>query len=115
MRPTTLYQSRRALFVCLFTVMDERRQHKRSIRISYPTPSREGIVISVHQTTDAMGNWLAPTCTISRALPEIIENGTFLRDLGRAIEVASYFFDQMESYVVNDDARVDETRQKRKP
>lgn len=60
-----------------------------------------------------MGNWLSPTCTFSRALPEIIENGAFLRELGRAIEVASYYFDQMQSYVANDDARVDEARQKR--
>ena len=92
--------------------MDERKRHIRSIRISYPTPSREGIVISIHQTTDAMGNWLAPICTFSRALPEVVENGEYLRELGRAINVASYFFDQMLTYVENNDARVDEARQK---
>ncbi len=93
--------------------MDARKRHFRSIRISYPTPSREGIVISVHQTVDELGNWQPPTVTFSHPIPQLLENGDFLRELGRALNVASYFFDQMTSYITNDDARTDERRQAR--
>jgi hypothetical protein len=104
MRPTTQL-SRRAFLFSLITVMDVRKRRIRTISVRYPTPSREGIVISVVQRQDAMGRWMVPTITFSQNLQPIIESGRFARDVGMALIVASYFFDEFMTYVQNDEAR----------
>lgn len=89
---------------------NETKKHIRTIRIASSFASRVGFVVSVVQLQDDTGCWQIPTVTFSHAVPNPITDGEYLREFGRAMVVASYWFDIFMSYVTNDDARLDENR-----
>lgn len=71
----------------------EYSRHKK-ITIRPSTPSREEICVIVAQIKNDLGEWMAPTITVSGPIQQIIESGRFARDVGVALLVANYRYEQ---------------------
>lgn len=81
--------------------MDEPKRHK-TITVRHATPSRNAIAVIVAQLQDAAGRWMVPTITLSGSWQYILESSRFARDVGIALLVASYIFDEWMLDVKNE-------------
>ena len=80
-------------------------QHIKIVTVRHSTPSRRAIILIVAQVRDELGDWQVPTITFEGPVILILESGRYARDLAFALTVASYFYDEMMTYVSNDGAR----------
>ena len=81
------------------------KRHVKTITVRHSTPSRRAVVILVTQVQDALGHWQVPTITFEGPMNPILESGRYARDVGIGLLVASYFFNELMTYVANEDAR----------
>jgi len=82
------------------------KTRKRIITIRHATPSRRKIVFLVTQSQDALGNWLTPIITFDGPIIPMLESGRYARDLGIALIVSAYFYDEMMLHVKNSEAEM---------
>jgi len=54
---------------------------------------------------DDLGNWMVPTITFDGPYNPIIESARYARDVAHALITAAYFYDEMMTYVSNEDAK----------
>jgi hypothetical protein len=83
------------------TANNEPKTRKRIITIRHPTPSRRKIVVIVAQTQNALGEWLTPIITFEGPVNLMLESGRYARDVGIALIVSAYFYDEFMMRVVN--------------
>jgi hypothetical protein len=62
--------------------------HKVTIIVRPASPSQAALTITVHQVQDAAGNWLMPTITMSRAVPQTTEDVMFMKNVAESLLVA---------------------------
>ena len=74
--------------------MNESHKRIKTITIRHPSPSRGGQYVIVAQLQDAAGRWMVPTITCSESIQQMIESGRYARDVGVALLVANYWFEQ---------------------
>lgn len=74
--------------------MNAENSRHRKITVRPSTPSREEIHVIVAQLQNDLGEWMVPTITVSGPIPQIIESGRFARDVGVALLVANYRYEQ---------------------
>lgn len=87
---------------------NEPRTRKRIITIRHPTPSRRKIVVIVAQTQDALGNWLTPIITFEGPLTPMLESGRYARDVGIALIVSAYFYDEFMLRVLDGESQLND-------
>lgn len=71
------------------------KKRVRTIPIRPPTQSRRSIFIIVVQLQNAKGSWLTPTITFEGPVNLVLESGRYARDVGIALIVAAFYYDQM--------------------
>jgi hypothetical protein len=82
-------------------VSDEPKTRKRIITIRHETPSRRGIVLIVAQKQNELGDWTVPVITFDGPMLPMLESGRYARDVGIALIVAAWTYDQMMLAVKN--------------
>ena len=81
---------------------------KRVITIRHETPSRRRIALLVVQTQNALGEWMVPIITLEGTIDSMLESGRYARDLGIALIVAAWTFEEMMQRVKNREADANE-------
>jgi len=74
--------------------MDDKKR-TRVIPIRSATQSRRAIFIIVSQTQNVMGKWVTPTITFEGPVNLILESARYARDVGIALIIAAFYYDQM--------------------
>lgn len=90
------------------TANNEPKTRTRIITIRHPTPSRRKIVVIVAQTQDALGNWLTPIITFEGFAKLILESGRYARDVGIALIVSAYFYDEFMLSVMDGESQLND-------
>jgi hypothetical protein len=83
---------------------NEPKTRKRIITVRHATPSRRKIVVIVAQSQDMLGNWLTPIITFEGPVNLMLESGRYARDVGIALIVSAYFYDEMMLHVMGSEA-----------
>lgn len=82
-----------------FVRYHRRDPHKVVIVVAPASMTKEAITITVHQSCDAMGNWLMPIITFNRAVPETSEDVMFMKSIAEGLLVACLECIQMMDYI----------------